>query len=90
MTFETRSCTSGLSNSGQRKPLSAVGWEQGICKEYSAFLYNIQGQMLLSDSLRVLHVLRGIGLQCQETVWVPLGMQIIRLKVLPSPSTGTP
>lgn len=82
MILRTRFFTSGLSNSGQRKLLSAVGWEQGICKKYSAFLYNTAGQMLLSDSLRVLHVLRGIGLQCQQAMWVPLGMEIIRLKVL--------
>lgn len=89
MILGMRLCTSGLSNSGQRKSLSTVRWEQEICREYSASLYSEQGQMLFSDSLRVLNLLWGVGLQCREAAWMPMGMQITRLEVLPSPPTGT-
>lgn len=57
-----------------------MGWEQGICKHYSASLYGVQEQILYSDSLRVLNSLWGIGLRCQEAVWMPVGTQITRLE----------
>lgn len=35
MILGMRFCTIGLSNGGQRKSLSTVGWEQGICRVLS-------------------------------------------------------